>query len=70
MSSHFHNNNDYSIHDFRIVNGPTHTNLIFDVLIPANDQISHQILKNKISAEVKQISDEYHCVIEIDHAFV
>ena len=44
--------------------------LIFDVLIPANDQISHQILKNKISAEVKQISDEYHCVIEIDHAFV
>ena len=36
----------------------------------SNDQISHQILKNKISAEVKQISDEYYCVIEIDHAFV
>ena len=60
----------YSIHDFRMVPGKNHTNLIFDVLIPANDQISHQILKNKISAEVKQISDEYHCVIEIDHAFV
>jgi len=43
---------------------------IIQILIPANDQISHQILKNKISAEVKQISDEYHCVIEIDHAFV
>lgn len=39
-----------------------HTNLIFDVLIPANDQISHQILKNKISAEVQTNSDEYHCV--------
>ena len=51
-----------------MVPGKNHTNLIFDVLIPANDQISHQILKNKISAEVKQISDEYHCVIEIDHA--
>ena len=60
----------YSIHDFRMVPGKNHTNLIFDVLVPANDQISHQILKNKISAEVKQISDEYHCVIEIDHAFV
>ena len=54
--------------NFRMVPGKNHTNLIFDVLIPANDQISHQILKNKISAEVKQISDEYHCVIEIDHA--
>lgn len=50
--------------------GKNHTNLIFDVLIPANDQISHQILKNMISAQVKQINDEYHCVIEIDHAFV
>ena len=38
----------YSIHDFRMVPGKNHTNLIFDVLIPANDQISHQILKNKI----------------------
>lgn len=61
---------NYSIHDFRMVPGKNHTNLIFDVLIPANDQISHQILKNKISAEVKQISNEYNCVIEIDHAFV
>ena len=32
-------NKQYSIHDFRIVTGPTHTNLIFDVLIPSNDQI-------------------------------
>lgn len=53
-----------------MVPGKNHTNLIFDVLIPANDQISHQILKNMISAQVKQINDEYHCVIEIDHAFV
>ena len=25
-----------SIHDFRIVEGPTHTNLIFDVAVPSN----------------------------------
>lgn len=65
-----HINENYSIHDFRMVPGKNHTNLIFDVLIPANDQISHQILRNMISAQVKQINDEYHCVIEIDHAFV
>lgn len=39
-------NQSYSIHDFRVVSGPTHTNLIFDVLLPAGDQTSHKELKN------------------------
>lgn len=63
-------NNEYSIHDFRMVPGNTHTNLIFDVLIPANDQISHRYLKDKIIEEVKKKNQEYDCVIQIDHAFV
>lgn len=60
----------YSIHDFRIVSGPTHTNLIFDVLIPAGDEISHHELKTQIENEVKKLSPSYFCVIQIDHSFV
>lgn len=60
----------YSIHDFRIVSGPTHTNLIFDVLIPAEDQINHSQLKENIIKEVQKINDSYFCVIQIDHAFL
>lgn len=60
----------YSIHDFRIVSGPTHTNLIFDVLIPAGDEISHRELKTRIESEVKKLSSSYFCVIQIDHSFV
>ena len=63
-------NNEYSIHDFRIVPGENKTNIIFDVLIPAHDEISHQQLKKQISDHILKIDNHYNCVIEIDHSFV
>lgn len=63
-------NSAYSIHDFRIVRGPTHTNLIFDVLVPANDQIHHKELKQFIIQKVKEVNPSYFCVIQIDHSFI
>lgn len=63
-------NHQYSIHDFRIVSGPTHTNLIFDVLLPTGDQIAHTDLKQAIEKKVKELSPTYFCVIQIDHSFI
>lgn len=63
-------NSQYSIHDFRIVSGPTHTNLIFDVLVPSSDQIPHNDLKRQIEAKVSQINPTYFCVIQIDHSYI
>lgn len=63
-------NHDYSIHDFRIVSGPTHTNLIFDVLVPSEDEIKHSLLKERIANDVKTLDPSYFCVIQVDHAFV
>ncbi len=63
-------NSDYNIHDFRIVRGPTHTNLVFDVLIPADDRSSHDALKKEISDKVSEIDRTYYCIIQIDHSFV
>lgn len=63
-------NENYSIHDFRIVSGPTHTNLIFDVLIPADDQIPHKTLKRMIIKKVQEVNSQYYCVIQIDHSFI
>lgn len=63
-------NHNYSIHDFRIVTGPTHTNLIFDVLIPAADDVAHRKLKQHIEDEVQKLNASYFCVIQIDHAFI
>ena len=63
-------NNEYSIHDFRSVSGTTHTNLIFDVLIPSNDQIEHKILKEQINRKIKAIDSSYYTIIQIEHSYV
>lgn len=60
----------YNIHDFRIVSGNTHTNLVFDVLLPAQDTRDHEELKKEICERVSQIDQSYKCVIQIDHSFV
>lgn len=63
-------NPNYSIHDFRVVRGKTHTNLIFDVVLPSDDTTKHIDVKNKICQEVSKISDEtLYCVIEVEHSY-
>lgn len=63
-------NPEYDIHDFRIVSGPTHTNIVFDVLLPANDDSDIEQLRKKISDSVAEIDSKYRCVINFDHSFV
>ena len=41
-------NPEYNIHDFRIVKGNTHTNVVFDCVIPSDDHISHEKLASTI----------------------
>lgn len=63
-------NSSYSIHDFRVVRGKTHTNLIFDVVLPSDDTSKHGDVKKLISEEVAKISDEkLYCVIEVEHGY-
>ena len=63
-------NNTLSIHDFRMVTGPTHTNLIFDVVVPHNCKLSD----NDVDAAIKEIistidGDTYFAVIQIDRPY-
>lgn len=55
-------------HDFRIVKGPTHTNVIFDILVPYGFHINDDDLLARIDEDVKHLSDdtEYYAVINID----
>ena len=55
---------------FRMVKGNTHSNLVFDVLIPAEEKISPEQLKKQISAKVNEIDPDYRCVITIDRSYV
>ena len=64
-------NSNYSIHDFRVVKGPSHTNLVFDCLLPAGDKSSHEDIKKMINDEVNKIENgPYYCVIKVEHSFI
>ena len=55
-----------SIHDFRMVDGPTHTNIIFDVLVPFHFSITDEELRRSFAEYIHNIDERYFAVIEID----
>ena len=59
-----------SIHDFRMVPGPTHTNLIFDAVVPYECNISNDDIRNKLKALIEASCDNCFAVIKIDNAYV
>lgn len=59
-----------SIHDFRIVTGPTHTNLIFDVVAPYNFPMSDNELTAEITRRIQKENPNYYTVIEVDKKYV
>ena len=58
-----------SIHDFRVVYGDTHTNLLFDVSMPINFTCSPKELREIISLEIKKLDGNYFAVIQIDQLY-
>lgn len=61
---------ELTVHDFRMVPGPTHTNLIFDTLAPVNFEMSDEELAKKISTLVHTTWSEHYAVVSIDRAYV
>ncbi len=55
-----------SIHDFRVVYGNTHTNLVFDTLVPYDSDLCDEELVSKIKKRVKAYDEKLNCVIHID----
>ncbi|MEG1889460.1 MAG: cation diffusion facilitator family transporter [Lachnospiraceae bacterium] len=63
-------NEQFSIHDFRMVAGPTHTNLIFDLLIPAGYKAEDEDLKKELQQRISQWNSSYFIVIKVDHSYL
>lgn len=59
-----------SIHDFRMVQGPTHTNLIFDVVIPFEMKVTDTEVTDEIERLVRAQWENYFTVINVDHSYV
>lgn len=63
-------NDNYTIHDFRMVEGISHTNLIFDVVLPSSDISDHEMIRQKIDAKIKELDPKFCTVIQIEHAYL
>ena len=58
-----------NIHDFRMVKGETHTNIIFDVVIPYDKNIIEHEIKEKIMEFLDGFEKRYFAVITVDRSY-
>jgi len=59
-----------SMHDFRMVSGETHTNVIFDVVVPYKFKMSSSELTELIQQKIFEVDSSFFAVITIDKDYV
>ncbi len=60
-------NSAFSIHDFRVVFGERRTNVLFDVAIPYDTELTKQQISEKVKNAVKEIDEKYCAVITVEY---
>lgn len=63
-------NPQYSFHDFKMVKGPTHTNLIFDLVTPYDKHTTSSDIIRNIRDEFKKEDDSINLVVTVEHSFI
>ena len=58
-----------SIHDFRMVKGPTHTNVIFDAVVPFGFRLSDEDVAKKIRTAVRALDGNYYAVVKVERSY-
>ena len=59
-----------TIHDFRMVPGQTHTNLIFDAVIPFDERLTRQQVAERIRQMVSEMEGDYRAVVKVENSYV
>jgi cation diffusion facilitator family transporter len=59
-----------SIHDFRMVPGPTHTKLIFDVEVPFQCSLPDQEVRRRVQSGVQALDEGWSAVVEVEKSYV
>ncbi len=60
---------DLDFHDFRVVTGPTHTNVIFDLVLPYEKELDTAELKKEIDRQLREAKGEVFTVIKFDRGY-
>ncbi len=59
-----------NIHDFRMVEGPTHTNIIFDLVRPHGFSIKDDDLAELVNKKVQEFDNTIFCVITVEGSYI
>lgn len=59
-----------TIHDFRMVPGPTHTKVIFDAEVPYQCPLPDQEVRSRIEQGVQALDGNYSAVVEVERGFL
>ena len=59
-----------TIHDLRMVQGPTHTNLVFDAVVPYGFHRTHAQVKEEIEKIVQETWENYYAVIQVEQSYI
>ena len=59
-----------SFHDLRIVSGPTHSNVIFDIVVPADCKYKKIDISNEVRKAIKEHNQDYNVVINYDENYI
>lgn len=59
-----------NVHDLRVIHGPTHTNIIFDVLVSSTCLLTNDEIQSKVQASISAIDPSYYIVINFDHSYL
>lgn len=62
--------NTLSIHDFRVVKGSTHNNLIFDVLVPNQCKLNESKIQDRILQKIQELDSTLYVVLTLDRSYV
>ena len=60
---------DISMHDFRIVKGVTHTNVLFDVSIASDAKVTDRQLMETVSGRIKDIDPRLNTILTVDRDY-
>ncbi len=63
-------NKELSLHDFRVVKGKTHTNLIFDLVVSRKIKDSYEDITKKFEQAILELDGVYHLVIHYDNDYL
>ncbi len=58
-----------TIHDFRVVHGQTHTNVLFDISVPLKFKATPSEIRKYVGDKITEYDNKLHAIIQIDQLY-